>query len=280
LVAVGAAAPFGAAATGGILAQLGGTAGLAKEGPALIEGNGDQWGYNLGATYHTKEFRLGASYRSKMKQEVTGDVTFTGAPTFSTSSALGALGALGAGINARLAAGPVQTTVDLPDTVSVAAAYEKDKMEVLADWTHTGWSSIQSLDITRTDQTLADGSPVPVSSVPLNFESTWRAGLGFNYQMNESWKLRLGTAYDKAPVQDLFRTPRLPDNDRVWAALGAQIKLGAKGALDLGYAHLFISNASSNLPNQDTPTSSPAGKLIGNYDGKVDIFSVQLKYGF
>ena len=50
-------------------------------------------------------------------------------------------------------------------------------------------------------------------------QDTWRAGVGVGYQVNDSLKLRFGTAYDKSPVQDEHRTPRLPDADRIWAVL-------------------------------------------------------------
>jgi long-chain fatty acid transport protein len=98
--------------------------------------------------------------------------------------------------------------------------------------------------------------------------------------MSEKWKLRLGTAYDKAPVQDDFRTPRLPDNDRVWAAAGAEWMVSKKARLDVGYAHLFIGEASSDLPNQATSTSTPVGALRGNYSAKVDILGAQLTLSF
>ena len=116
--------------------------------------------------------------------------------------------------------------------------------------------------------------------MPLRFESTWRAGLGANVKLNDTWTLRLGTAYDKAPVQDEFRTPRLPDNDRIWAAGGFEWKLSQKARVDVGYAHLFIDDASSNLPNQATATSTPVGNLVGTYDAKVDILGAQLTLTF
>ena len=81
-------------------------------------------------------------------------------------------------------------------------------------------------------------------------------------------------------MQDEYRTPRLPDNDRVWTAAGFEYKLGEKGAFDMGYAHLFVDDASSNLPNQDTPASPPKGKLIGSYAAKVDIVSAQFRFSF
>jgi long-chain fatty acid transport protein len=260
-----------AAALGAVVAQLG-PSGTALEGEGLISGDSSAWGWNAGALLKLgAQAHVGVSYRSKITHDLTGDVTFDGAPTFSLP---GALAPIGTAINAKFANGPVKTTIVMPDTWSVAAAWEGEKVEVLADWTWTGWDSIADLDIAR-----EDGSAL--SSVPLQFQNTWRAGLGVNYRFNEAWMLRLGTAYDKSPVQDQYRTPRLPDDNRVWAATGFQWNVNKKVAVDAGYAHIFVSgDAPSNLPNQDTPTSTPVGPLVGTYNAKVDVVGVQLSLHF
>jgi long-chain fatty acid transport protein len=259
------------AALAAVLAQLGGPSGLALEGPALISGDSNAWGWNAGALLKLGEqAHVGVSYRSKVKHEVEGDVTFTGAPTFSLP---GPLAPIGDTLNARFASGPVTTTIELPETWSVAAAWENEKLEILADWTYTAWDVLPSLDIARADGT-------PLSSVALRFENIWRVGLGANVKLNDAWTLRLGTAYDKAPVQDEFRTPRLPDSDRIWTAGGFEWKLSQKARVDVGYAHIFIDKSTSDLPNQATSTSTPAGNLVGNYSGKTDILGAQLTLSF
>jgi long-chain fatty acid transport protein len=266
--AVQAAGPLGGAA---VLAALGGPAGLALEGASTVDGDTWSWGWDIGAALHLGEKgHIGASYRSRIRHDIEGTVAFAGAPTFNLP---GPLAPLGQGLNAAFADGPVTAQIELPETVSVAASYETERAEVMADYTWTGWTSIQALTVVR-----ADGNPL--SSVPLNFTDTWRVGLGLNYRMNDAWMLRLGTAYDKSPVQDQFRTPRLPDEDRTWAALGFQYKLGKNGALDVGYAHLFIKNASSNLPNQDSPSAPPSGILLGSYKANVNIVSLQFRQSF
>jgi long-chain fatty acid transport protein len=257
-------------ALGAVVAQLG-PQGTGLEGAGLISGDSKAWGWNAGALLKLGEqAHLGVSYRSKITHDITGDVTFEGAPTFSLP---GALAPIGDGLNAKFANGPVKTTITLPETWSVAAAWENDKVEVLADWTWTGWSTIASLDIVREDDSA-------LSSVPLQFQDTWRVGLGLNYRLNDAWTLRLGTAYDKAPVQDEFRTPRLPDNNRIWAAGGFEWKLSEKARVDVGYAHIFIKGGTSNLPNQETSTSTPVGDLIGDYTAKSDILGAQLTLSF
>jgi long-chain fatty acid transport protein len=258
-----------AAALAAVTAQLG-PSGTALEGAGLISGGSKAWGWNAGALLKLGEqAHVGVSYRSKIEHEIEGDVTFEGAPTFSLP---GSLAPIGAALNAKFANGPVKATVTLPETWSVAAAWENDKVEVLADWTWTGWSTIESLDIDREDGSV-------LSSVPLMFEDTWRVGLGVNYRLNEAWKLRLGTAYDKAPVQDQYRTPRLPDSDRVWATGGFEWKLSEKARVDVGYAHIFIDEGTSNLPNLSA-TGTPVGALVGTYPSKTDILGAQLTLSF
>ncbi|MGE5125181.1 MAG: OmpP1/FadL family transporter [Betaproteobacteria bacterium] len=258
------------AAIGAVIAQLG-SSGRALEGAGLISGDSNAWGWNAGALVKLGEqAQLGVSYRSKIKHDITGDVTFEGAPRFSLP---GALEPIGAGLNARFANGPVKTTIDLPDTWSFAGAWENDELELLADWTWTGWSSIPTLAIER-----SDGSAL--SSVPLQFQDTWRAGLGANVKLNDRWTLRLGAAYDKAPVQDQYRTPRLPDNHRVWTSGGFQWRPSQKASVDVGYTHIFVKDGPSSLPNQDTPSSPPIGALVGTYNAKVDILGAQITLHF
>jgi long-chain fatty acid transport protein len=272
LVAQGLPPAVAVATLNAVLVPQLGPAGVGTETPALVSGDSNAWGWNAGALLKLGEqAHVGVSYRSKIQHDVEGTVEFTGVPTLALP---GALAPIATTINGRFANGPVTTTIELPDTFSVAAAWANDKVEVLADWTRTGWSSIQSLDIRR------EGETDLFSSEPLNFEDTWRAGLGFNYRFNESWMLRLGTAYDKAPVQDEYRTPRLPDAARIWAAGGFEWKLSEKVRVDVGYAHLFIDDASSDLPNQSSPTATPSGNLVGGYEAKVDILGAQLTLSF
>jgi long-chain fatty acid transport protein len=247
--------------------------GIATETPALISGTSNAWGWNVGALLKLGEqAHVGVSYRSKVTHDVEGTVEFTGVPTINLP---GSLAPIGTTLNARFANGPVTTTIDMPDTFSAAAAWDNGKVEVLADYTATGWDKIQSLDIKR------EGATENFSSVTLKFQNTWRAGLGVNVKLNDKVKLRLGTAYDKAPVQDAFRTPRLPDDNRVWAAGGFEWKLSQKAIVDIGYAHIFVSSDSpSSMANQETAGSTPAGNLVGVYNTKVDIVGAQLSLHF
>jgi long-chain fatty acid transport protein len=266
---------LGLAAAQGIAAQLAG--GPAMEGLTALDGDSQAWGWNAGALLEIGEGgKLAVSYRSRMKHDLEGTIAFGGAPSFREGA--DPVGAIGAGLNAAFAGGPITAEVELPDTLSIAAAFEGDSVELLADWTWTGWSTIPSLDV-------LDPTGDEITSLELRFEDTWRAGLGMNFRLNESWKLRLGTAYDKTPVQDEYRTPRLPDNDRIWAAGGFEWRLNEKHRFDFGYAYLFIDDASSNLVanNPQDPNFVEKllkGNLVGSYSSNVQILSVQYTLAF
>lgn len=235
------------------------------EGLSTIKADDWGWGWNAGATFQFNPMtRLGIAYRSTIKQKLEGDVRFENRP---------------AALATALPNGNIKADVKLPDTLSIALAHQlNDRVQLLADYTWTGWDSIQDLSIYR-------DTGAGLSSLPLRFKNSWRAGVGVNYQLDERWKLRGGVAFDRTPVKDEFRTPRLPDQDRRWLAVGAQFKISKQAILDFGYAHLFIKDASSNLPNIDPAppagfTALPQGALRGAYDASVNILSVQLRYDF
>jgi long-chain fatty acid transport protein len=113
---------------------------------------------------------------------------------------------------------------------------------------------------------------------PENWDDTWRFSLGASYHVNEQWKLRGGVAFDQTPVPDQFRTARIPDQDRTWLSIGAQWKPTPALAIDVGYAHLFVKDATIN-DNQGTGVLGN-GLLQGTYSNSVDIFSLQMAYSF
>jgi long-chain fatty acid transport protein len=222
---------------------------------------GDDWGYgwNIGILAAvTPSTRLGASYRSEIKHEIEGSITLSG-PVFST---------------------PATADVKLPAIFTISATHQlNDKWELLADIAWTDWSVFDRL-LVRVPPSLV--FPTGVAQViPENWDDTWRFALGANYKYNEKVKFRFGVAYDETPVPDLFRTVRIPDNDRTWVAVGVRFKLTPKDALDIGYAHLFVDDASLSQPAPGTQAGPAAAiPLTGNYENNVNILGFQYSRSF
>jgi long-chain fatty acid transport protein len=237
-----------------------------SEGIFKLSADDWAWGWNVGVMVNLgPATRLGLSYRSRLKYTVEGKGTFGDRP-----AALSLVPNVGDS--------HVKADIELPDTASVALSHRiTPQLQLLADFTWTGWDSIQDVKIVRTDGALSGQT---LSTLALHFKDSWRIGLGANYQLTPQWKLRGGVAFDKTPVRDGFRTPRLPDEDRTWLAAGAQWAVTPTTTIDLGAAYLFVKNASSNLANQDTATSPPRGSLVGNYDANVWIVGGQVRWSF
>jgi long-chain fatty acid transport protein len=218
-----------------------------------VEGDDWGWGWNIGAMFDFQQgTRIGITYRSEIDYTIEGDLTFN---------------------SPALAAGQGNVTADvtLPATFSIGLSHQFNKqLRVLADYTWTGWDSIQNLTIVRSS------NGATVSNTPLSFKDSWRIGVGAEYQLNNPWLLRVGVAYDRSPVQDEFRTPRLPDNDRTWLAVGARYTASQALSFDVGYTYIWVDDASSQLPS----TGPVPGTLNGSYNANVQVIAVQANYRF
>jgi long-chain fatty acid transport protein len=263
-----AAIAFAAAGggAGGLAAAGAANAAGQGEGVTTVTGDDSAWGYNLGALFKMSEqTRVGLAYRSKINYKLTGSVSFSNRPT---AAAVGA--PLAGGIAAAYPDGPVSLDIKMPDSFSASMVnHANDKFDIMADATWTGWSVFNQLNVVR-------GNGTTLSSTPENWKNTWRFAVGATYHYDEQWLSRIGVAYDQTPVSDKYRTARIPDNSRKWLSLGGQYKFSKVSALDFGYAHLFVKDATINQ-NQ---TATGAGNLVGTYKNSVDILSVQYTQSF
>lgn len=225
------------------------------EGTVSVTGSDGAWGYNLGAMIQaTADTRIGVTYRSSIKYHVTGSATFDNAPAL--------LGNLNSGVS---------LDVKMPDSASVALQQKLgSSWTLLADVTWTGWSKIRELKIVRDTGTV-------LSNTPENFKNTYRYGVGATYRASDAWSFKVGVALDQSPVNDTDRTPRLPDQDRTWVALGAKYGLSNDTTVDAGYAHLIVKDASIN---QNAGNTTAFGLINGSYKASVDIVGVQLAHRF
>ncbi|MDO9221245.1 MAG: outer membrane protein transport protein [Thiobacillus sp.] len=216
-------------------------------GIATVNGNDYGWGFNLGLLWQpTPATRLGLAYRSEVDHTLKGDVEFSVATPFN---------------------GAVTAAVTLPDSASLSLFHRlSPRWDLLADVTWTGWSDFKELRIVR-------NGGVTLGVTEENWSDSYRFSAGANYHLDDKLTLRGGLAYDETPVSDTFRTARIPDESRVWIALGAQYRLSAQSVIDVGYAHLFIEDARIDKTESGIT-------LSGVYESSVDILSAQVTLNF
>jgi long-chain fatty acid transport protein len=237
----------------------------AAERSSKVEGDDWGFGFNLGAIYQaTTDTRFGVAYRSKVTQQVEGDSksNFTNLNPVPTRT-------LNTDITAK---------VDLPEHLSMSAFSRlNDTWDLMGDVTWTRWSRFEELRILRDN-----GTNSTLTVTPENWDNTMRYSVGLNYHYSDTLKLRAGLAYDEEAISTKYRTVRIPGNDRKWLAFGAGWQATPSTKLDVGYAHLFISDTKID-DNQSTPVPpSPVGKgrVKGEYEGSVDILSLQVTHNF
>lgn len=215
------------------------------------------YGWNVGLMYEPSEdTRIGLSYRSRVKHKATGDTDLS----FMVPSR---------GVMAR--SSEAKATVSLPDTFVLSAYQRLDpRWELLGDISWTGWSSIPTLKIVN--PSLSD------AELNLKFKDAWRIAVGAQYQLNDSWKLKGGLAWDQSPVRKAsYRPASLPDNDRYWISLGAQYKPSENTTLDFGYSLLVMPG---NKVDNNNDNQAQYGRLSGKYKGNAHILGLQLSHRF
>ncbi len=231
------------------------------EGRTALTAQDGAWGWNLGAIFQVSpDMRIGASYRSRLNYEVKGTVNTT----------LAANGASLGGFSAS-------ADVILPDMFSLSAAQKfGDKWDMLADITFTHWDVLQQINIVNT------ANNATAQQMVVNFQNAWRLSLGLNYHVSETWTLRGGLAWDQSPVQDQFRTVRLPDNDRYWLALGASYRPSKAVTFDVGYAYIWFPTTSINNTQVQPglPPAAGTSTVNGEYRNFVNVLALQVSYAF
>lgn len=255
----------------GSLCALGGVGACAapgaNDGRARVKADDDAWGYNLGALWQPSgETRLGLAYRSRIKYHLKGNFEVT-APSATAAAAGAAAGIVNSGASANVS---VPATLSFSVHQSVARGWT-----LMGDVTRTYWSKLPELRIEF-------DSAQPDSVTTLELKDVNRYSVGATYDTGGNWRYRVGVALDRTPTPNAARrTPRLPDADRTWIALGAGYRLSQTLSVDFAFVHLRIDDAPI-----DKVSASPAGEdflrgsLSGNYKSSANILSAQVTWLF
>jgi long-chain fatty acid transport protein len=169
---------------------------------------------------------------------------------------------------------PASTKVKLPDTVSLGLRQRiNERFTLLGTIEWANWNRIGTSVVTV-------GLPPPAPILPFQYSDGWFFAIGGEYVYNERLTLRGGIGYEISPITDNVRTPRLPDNDRVWTSLGLSYKAGRDFVLDVAYSHLFVQHTPINIVPGNPWFPTVGVPYVGTVDSHVDILSVGLRYQF
>jgi len=227
---------------------------------ATIDGHGWAFGATAGITITPgPNTTIGLGWRSGLNLDIDGSLSLSSPLPASTP-------------------GSVSTTVKLPDTVTLGVRQKVNDQFTLmgtiewANWSRIGTSAVNG----AAGPALILGAPV---TLPFEYSDGWFFSLGGEYAYSDKLTLRAGIGYEISPITDRVRTPRLPDNDRIWTSVGLSYQAFANLWVDLAYTHIFV---------DDTPIAVGPGNpwfngvivYNGTVNSSVDIVSLGLRYRF
>lgn len=234
-----------------------GLAPQSHDGFASVSGTDTDYGWNIGVLADYGATRIGFTYRSSIDHGIDGDARFEAVP------AVFAAQGLFQDVDAR-------AHLETPESASLSFAHDLNaRWTISADVTWNGWGSFKEI---RVDY---DNPRQPPTVKPEHWQNAWRYSVGVDYRYNSAWTLRGGLAFDETALQDKYRDPRLPGDNRRWLAFGATWNMSSAAKLDLGYAHLFLSD---HIPIDQV--GQTGDHLKGAYDVATNIASIGVRYTF
>jgi long-chain fatty acid transport protein len=222
-------------------------------GAPSLEGDDVGVGFSLGVTFTPMPGTdIGLGYRSAVEQNLSGNFT------------------------SNLGVTPFRATAVLPDQITLGIRQAVgERFTLLAGVEWTNWSR---LGFPRVMNELTGRQLAATPFLPLDYKDGWYFSIGGEYAVTPQWTARAGLGYEVSPIEDRTRNLRLPDNDRIWASIGASYKWSEKVSFDLGYTHIFPQATSIAITPGNPTYNAALGSLVGKVDNHVDILSVAWKF--
>ncbi len=218
----------------------------------MLTGTSIAPGFNLAAHYKfNDEWAAGLTYRSRVKQSVSGHLEFDNKNPFP-------------GVN--LANSDLTGNLHLPDTISFGVTWKPtDELSLEAGTVYTVWSNYRSLNI-NTEKYGTQYSPK-------NWRDTWAINVSAEYKALDWLTLRGGYVYETSPMKDNTCDYMTPSNGRHRITTGVGFNWD-RWTVDLAYAYLVIKQL-----NYDKSTAP--GVLPGySHGGRSHIAAMSVGYKF
>ncbi|MDQ2190741.1 MULTISPECIES: outer membrane protein transport protein [unclassified Vibrio] len=227
------------------------TGGSASDNLVGMTGETMALGWNIGSLYEfNQNHRVGFAYRSAV------DLDFDDGEFSSYSSGV----ATNAVVEGRL-------KITLPAMWEVSAFHQlTDSVALHYGYQRTDWSSFKELKATSSQCT--NGECFYKSE---KYEDSGRWSLGSTYQLNSTWTLRAGFAFDEQAGE---ATLSIPDSDRYWYSAGVSYVISDSLSIDAGFA--LVKSKSGTF----TETNKLNETLTFESQGTAYLSAIQLNYTF
>lgn len=246
--------------------------GITDSDTAKLKAMGDAYalGFTLGVSYRPFEgTTFGLGYRSRMRHDVDMKVRVHNGQDVQD--------ALGSGIHL---AADGNTKLHLPACINFGVEQEIGEKWVVG--LDVAWSEQSVMEDLRMDlnHPIMGSAASQHTRLDMKWRDNWRIGLGAAYKLTDSLTLRGGIAFDETPVQDDYRTTKLPDSNRYWLCFGAGYDFNEHWRLDIGYMHIIFETVSIHQYSGTNPLTGDDEYVNGKFKGRCDTFSFTVTYSF
>lgn len=238
-----------------------GSANIANDGKSSLQGDDIGFGGRIGLLYEFNDAtRVGASYQSRVRHNLKGEVEYKGL----SAATIGALNGAGKQSVTHDASAKLVT----PDIFSIGVSHDlNEKWTVLGEASRTQWSTFKHLQV-------LDSNGVEDENIYQNYQASHFVALGATYRHDKHNTFRFGMAFDEGAVETEHRTVRIPDADRYWLSVGYGY---TADNFDVNIGYSYIKAADASLYETNTGTD---GMISGTYDSDVNILAVNATWKF
>jgi long-chain fatty acid transport protein len=238
-----------------------------NDGTVHVQGTNNGFGWIVGMNWRpTDRLSFGYNHRSEVDHDLRGNGDFT-VPAAARAAFDGNPNPAArmiftdSGIGAKLT---------LPSIDTFSGTWQAtDRFTVMAEAAKTDWHSLEEIRIEF------DNPVQPDSAEDYSWGDSWFYSLGGEFKFSDSFTFRAGVARDDSPVSRPHRTPRLPDQDRMWYSLGLTWNATENFEVSASYVKIDL----VDTPEIDI-TNSTRARLAGDFDGGADIYGVSAQYRF
>ncbi|MFY9975802.1 MAG: porin [Chromatiaceae bacterium] len=228
-----------------------------------LRGDGNGIGFNLSVLYRLDRLSLGAAYHSGGTLDIDGGYTPQVLPLVAAG---------------RLQPGqPASVDLNLPWSLQLGVRYEFGAdLAVELDWTRTGWSEFDRLEVT------GDSTGALIFSDVNDWEDANAYRLGLTYQIRPRTQLRFGYAYDETGQGADHFSARVPDSDRQLFGIGLAQTLDQGLSVELGYMYVYMDERRirSATPYQPGGDVNGTDALNGDYEMDAHVIGIELVKAF
>ncbi|MDI7775648.1 outer membrane protein transport protein [Asticcacaulis sp. EMRT-3] len=230
------------------------------DGDQVLEGDGWDTGWSVGAQAHSGKLVAGLSYKSAIKHNLKGTVNISGL-----------LGPLAA---SNMTQDGVTADFSTPSQLTAGLSYQAtDRLALHGQVTNFGWSKFDAITL---------GAPFN-QAIPEDYRDTTSVAVGFDYVIDPKWTVRAGVQTDPTPTRDGHRDARVPDSDRIDYAIGTTWQMTPAFAIDAAFTYVGFKKTQLDYTTAAYAGTAAQTPILINgavNDAKATVFMLGGHYSF